>query len=147
MAIEVMFGSVRTREVSYTNNKSNRERRDSYLAGLTDVDLTTGTERGVLVTAAFVATGRSLFGTAGTTTELALHELLAIIDVVEASARARRQGLVAVVKVTHVRAAQALLLTRAAKVLVVAPLMDLRVLAGRIRRVTLTTTQERKQVK
>ena len=101
----------------------------------------------MLVTAAFVATGRSFFGTAGATTERALHELLAIIDVVEARARARRQGLVAVVKVTHVRAAQALLLTRAAKVLVVAPLMDLRVLAGRIRRVTLTTTQERKQVK
>jgi len=107
------------------------------LAGLTDVDLATGTERGMLITAAFVATDRSFLGTAGATTERALHELLAIIDVVEASARARRQVLVAVVKVTHVRAAQALLLTLVAKVLVVAPLMDLRVLAGRILRVTL----------
>eukprot|EP00561_Arcocellulus_cornucervis_P011833 CAMPEP_0185799708 /NCGR_PEP_ID=MMETSP1322-20130828/470_1 /TAXON_ID=265543 /ORGANISM="Minutocellus polymorphus, Strain RCC2270" /LENGTH=204 /DNA_ID=CAMNT_0028495295 /DNA_START=161 /DNA_END=776 /DNA_ORIENTATION=+ len=95
------------------------------LAGLTDVDLATGTERGMLITAAFVATDRSFLGTAGATTERALHELLAIIDVVEASARARRQVLVAVVKVTHVRAAQALLLTLVAKVLVVAPLMDL----------------------
>ena len=98
----------------------------------------------MLITAAFVATDRSFLGTAGATTERALHELLAIIDVVEASARARRQVLVAVVKVTHVRAAQALLLTLVAKVLVVAPLMDLRVLAGRILRVTLPTTQENK---
>jgi len=98
----------------------------------------------MLITAAFVATDRSFLGTAGTTTERALHELLAIIDVVEASARARRQVLVAVVKVTHVRAAQALLLTLVAKVLVVAPLMDLRVIAGRILRVTLPTTQENK---
>ena len=101
----------------------------------------------MLVTAAFVATGRSQRTTVGATTERALHELLAIIDVVEAMARARRQVLVAVVKVTHVRAAQALLLALAAKVLVVAPLMDPRVLAGRILRVTLMTTQERKQVK
>ena len=98
----------------------------------------------MLITAAFVATDRSFLGTASATTERALHELLAIIDVVEASARARRQVLVAVVKVTHVRAAQALLLTLVAKVLVVAPLMDLRVLAGRILRVTLPTTHENK---
>lgn len=137
---------MRLRKVSCTNNKSNRERRDSYLAGLTDVDLTTGTERGMLVTAAFVATGRTFVSTAGAAAERALHLLLTIIDVVEASARARRQVLVAVVKVTLVRAARAALLLRtlAAKVLVVAPLMDLRVLAWRILRVTLTTTQEHK---
>ena len=94
----------------------------------------------MLVTAAFVATGCSFLGTAGATSEHALHFLLAVIDVSETSALAGRQVLVAVVKATHARAALSLLLARAAKVLVIAPLMDLPVGAGRIARVTLTTT-------
>ena len=101
----------------------------------------------MLVTAAFVATGRSFMSTAGTTTEGTLHLLLTIVDVGEASALAGRQVLVAVVKVTHVRAALALLLALLAKVLVIAPFMDLRVGARRILRVTLTTAQEHKKAK
>mmetsp|Transcript_4007 Transcript_4007/g.11418 ORF Transcript_4007/g.11418 Transcript_4007/m.11418 type:complete len:220 (+) Transcript_4007:45-704(+) len=107
------------------------------LAGLADVDLTTGAGSGMLVAATFVAKRRTFLGAASAAAKGTLHLRLTIINVVEARALAGRQFLVAVVKVTHVRAAQALLLAFLAKILVVTVLVDLAVFARRIVRVAL----------
>ena len=77
---------------------------------MTDVNLARGTECGMLVAAARMASRRPLLGTAGSTTEGALDFFLTIVNVGEARALTGRQIFIAVIETANLRTALSLLL-------------------------------------